>query len=131
MPEKRKPLTRDPEKAALRAENANLRKKLAETEKHRNLLIETLHGLSRKTATFQTLAVSAAGTAEVAAMARPQTLAKLRKVLSSYGIVPNPTNSTIVGPAVPSMGQFTLDVNNTFARNYVNSILQSSWDVNQ
>src|SRR6266487_1601554 len=39
------------------------------------------------------------------------TLARVLKIISSYGIVPAPAPSTIVGPAVPSMGKFTQDVN--------------------
>jgi hypothetical protein len=110
MAKNQKPARRDREKEKLRAENSDLRRKLAETEQHRHLLIQTLHAV--------------AGTS-------PQTLTKLRTIISSYGMVPNPTNATIVGPAVPSMGQFTLDVNKQFSRSYVNSVLQAAWDVNQ
>jgi hypothetical protein len=61
----------------------------------------------------------------------PVTLAKVLRIISSYGIVPYPTPATIVGPAVPSMGQFTLDVNNEFGRSYVLGQLKSTWTANQ
>jgi hypothetical protein len=51
-------------------------------------------------------------------------------IIGSYGIVV-PTPATIVGPAVPSMGQFTNDVNGVFGRSYVLGQLKSTWTVNQ
>jgi hypothetical protein len=73
----------------------------------------------------------AARAAAAPALATGTTTARLLRIISSYGIVPNPTASTIVGPAVPSMGQFTLDVNREFGRTYVLGQLKSTWTVNQ
>jgi len=69
--------------------------------------------------------------ADVAAPATSSTVARLCNIISGYGYVPNPQPSTVVGPAVPSMGRFTLDVNQEFDRSYVLGVLSAGWTVNQ
>jgi hypothetical protein len=130
MAPRKKPLTQDPEKKALQAKIEELQGRLADAEQHRDLLIQTFHGLSKQPGATLQLA-SAPGAAKIAPTAKPQTLVKLRKIISSYGKVPNPTNSTIVGPAVASMGQFTLDVDKTFGKKYVIGLLLPAWNVDQ
>jgi len=74
----------------------------------------------------------AAAVASVAeAPADTITCGRVKKIVRSYGIVPNPTCSTIVGPAVPSMNQFTMDVNIEFGRRYVPGQLKSTWTIHQ
>lgn len=123
MPKKQKPNPRVRPKAISQDEVQELRRQLSEAQQHRNLLIQTLHGLTankgRALAVAQTLAASA------------QTLATLRDIIASYGICSNPDNSTVVGPNVTSMQQFTLDVNDRFGRRYVYGQLLSSWDISQ
>lgn len=60
MVKKKQNPPQDKEKEALRAENIDLRKRLGETEQHRNLLIETLHGLSKQAGAPRPLALTAA-----------------------------------------------------------------------
>jgi hypothetical protein len=69
-------------------------------------------------------------TAAIAPTTVPPTLAKVLAIIGSYGIVV-PAPATIVGPAVPSMGQFTNDVNGVFGRSYVLGRLKSIWTANQ
>jgi hypothetical protein len=123
MPKKQKPNPRVRPKAISQDEVQELRRQLSEAQQHRNLLIQTLHGLAAGSA--RSLSVSQALTAS------PNTLATLRSIVASYGICPRPDDSTVVGPNVTSMQQFTLDVNTRFGRRYVYGQLQSSWDISQ
>jgi hypothetical protein len=111
-------------KSSTKQEVENLRRQLSEAQQHRNLLIETLHGLAASGAKSLTAS-------PVSIAASPSTLATLRSIIASYGICPHPDNATVVGPNVTSMQQFTLDVNTRFGRSYVYGQLQSSWDISQ
>jgi hypothetical protein len=78
----------------------------------------------------------AAGTKQILRVApalgpNPLTVARVIKIIASYGIVPDPSPGTIVGPAVVSMGQFTVDVNQEFGREYRPGQLKAAWTVNQ
>jgi len=111
-------------KSSTKQEVENLRRHLSEAQHHRNLLIEALHGLAASSAKFMepvppTLAAS------------PSTRTTLRSIIASYGNCHQPDDSTVVGPCVTSMQQFTLDVNTRFGRSYVYGQLQSSWDISQ
>lgn len=83
--------------------------------------------------TAHALALSAHAEAlhAAAVLVASDTETKVKKIVASYGIVPNPTSSTIVGPAVVSMNQFTMDVNLEFGRSYVIGQLKSTWTINQ
>jgi len=124
MPNKRRN-KQSPTRATLKTSNKqevdDLRRQLSEAQQHRHLLIQTLHGLA--TSGVKSLAVSTA--------ASPDTLATLRSIVASYGICAEPDDSTVVGPNVTSMKQFTLDVNDRFGRGYLNGQLKSSWDISQ
>jgi hypothetical protein len=124
MPKKQKPNPRVRPKAISQDEVQELRRQLSKAQQHRHLLIETLHGLAASGA--KSLIASPVSTA-----ASPSTLATLRSIIASYGICPQPDDSTVVGPNVTSMQQFTLDVNTRFGRSYVYGQLQSSWDISQ
>jgi hypothetical protein len=56
------------------------------------------------------------------------TVDKVKGIVRSHGIVAHPNETTIVGPAVVSMGTFTDQVNSVFGKAYTNE-LKAGWTI--
>jgi hypothetical protein len=100
---------RDPEKDALRAENKELRSRLAEAQQHRNLLIESLHGLT------------ASRSAAIGKLTSDQIFLLLREDFATAG-KPNVTPTTTFYDLPPTgMGYTSPDDVQNFLNTFVNS----------
>jgi hypothetical protein len=106
-PAKKKPY-RDPQKEALRAENEELRQRLSQAHLHRNLLIESLHGLTAR-------AIATPGK-----LAPDQIFFLLREDFSNAGKSVTPTTTFYDFPPT-GMGYSSADDFQNFLNTYVNT----------